>query len=291
MHRLATLSLLVLTSSALARDVKTIKIWPGKAPGEKGDVPAETREVKESPRKVTLIRNVSEPTLTFYPAPRGKATGAAMLVCPGGGYNVLAADLEGSEVAEWLNSIGVHAYVLHYRVPRRKEQPYHVAPLQDAQRALGLLRAGAKENGIDPARIGILGFSAGGNLSALAATNFDKRAYETVDDADKASCRPDFAVLVYPAYLATKEGTLAPEVRVSKETPPCFFVHASDDKGVPPENSLAMYLALKKVSVAGEVHIYTTGGHGFGLRPSDHPISTWPARCEAWLRAQGFLKK
>jgi acetyl esterase/lipase len=211
------------------------------------------------------------------------------VICPGGGYQILAMDLEGEEIAAWLNSIGVTGTVLKYRVPARKDQPRYEAPLQDAQRAVSLVRSKATEWKVDPARIGILGFSAGGHLSATASTNFDKRHYESIDAVDQISCRPDFTVLVYPAYLS--EGTqLNPEIRVNAQTPPVFFVHAGDDR-ISSENSVAMYLALKHAGVPAELHAYATGGHGFGLRPSAHPASTWPARCAEWMKARGLLEK
>lgn len=197
--------------------------------------------------------------------------------------------MEGTEVADWLNSIGVTGIVLKYRVPRRKDREKHDAPLQDAQRAMSLVRSHADEWGIDTNRIGILGFSAGGHLSATAATNYDKRHYEAIDKVDQESCRPNFAVLVYPAYLVEGEG-LAPEIRVTSETPQTFFAHAGDDR-IGAENSIGMYLALKKVNVPAELHVFASGGHGFGLRPSDHPASTWPQRCEQWMQSRGFLDK
>lgn len=280
-----------LHTCALADDAPLrLPIWPGTAPGEKGDIGEERTLPAEGARPVTRLTNVARPEILVYQAPKDRATGAAVLVCPGGGYHILAMDLEGEEVAQWLNSIGVSAIVLKYRVPRRADQPKHQAPLQDAQRAMSLVRSRADEWGIDPNRIGILGFSAGGHLSATAATNFDRRAYEAVDAIDQVSCRPNFAVLVYPAYLI-QENTLelSPEIRVSASTPPTFFAHASDD-GIGPENSIAMYLALKKAGVASELHIYARGGHGFGLRPSEHPASTWPARCEQWMKSQGILR-
>jgi len=214
-----------------------------------------------------------------------------VLICPGGGYNILAMDLEGEEVAAWLNSIGVTGIVLKYRVPRRKDQPAHVAPLMDAQRAVGIVRSRAKEWGIKADHIGILGFSAGGHLAAATSTNFDKRHYEPIDDIDKISSRPDFTVLVYPAYLTEKgKDQLAPEIRVTKQTPPTFFAHAGDD-GISPENSIMMYLALKRAGVPAELHVYVNGGHGFGLRAAASPAVTWPARCEEWLRTRGLVAK
>lgn len=269
----------------------TLQIWPGDAPGEKGDIGEEGLQPlkPEEKRPILRLANVSRPTITLYKPPKETDTGAAVMICPGGGYSILALNLEGQEVAAWLNSIGVTGIVLEYRVPRRKGLLKHEAPLQDAQRAMSLVRSNAQAWSIDPAKIGILGFSAGGHLSATAATNFDRRAYPSIDEVDKISCRPDFAVLVYPAYLIEGEG-LAPEIRVGPETPPVFFAHASDN-GISAENSIAMYVALKRAKVPAELHIYAKGGHGFGLRPSPNPCCTWPERCGEWMKSQGIIEK
>jgi acetyl esterase/lipase len=266
-----------------------IPLWPKGAPGEKGDVGAEKSETKGN---ITRISNVTQPTLTVFPAPPDHNTGTAVVICPGGGYNILAWDLEGTEVAEWLNTLGVTGIVLKYRVPARKGQERYAAPLQDAQRAVGVVRHRAPEWGIDPHRIGILGFSAGGHLSATLCTNHDKRTYERVDDADDVACRPDFAVLIYPAYLtAGKENDqLAPELKVTKETPPTFIVLTEDDP-VHVECGLVYYLALKKAKVPAEMHLYPKGGHGYGLRSSSNLVSTWPKRAEDWLRSLGLLER
>ncbi len=271
-----------------------LEVWPGKVPGEDGKIGDEkVLDSKPGEKQVKRITNVSKPTLTVFRPAKDKDTGAAVLICPGGGYNILAWDLEGEEVAAWLNSIGVTGIVLKYRVPRRPNQAKGEPPLgpqQDAQRALSLVRSKAKEWGIDPQRLGILGFSAGGHLTAATATNFDKRTYEPVDEIDKLSCRPDFAVLIYPAYLMAKDkDELNPEIRVRKDCPPMFFAHAGND-GVKADNSVLMYLALKRAGVPAELHVYTTGGHGFGLRPSSQLCSTWPQRCADWLRNQGIVK-
>jgi acetyl esterase/lipase len=289
---LAVILIPALSAAGADKQPMTVDVWPGKAPGETGTIGEEKfLEQKAGEKKVKRLTNVSKPTLTIFRPAKDKDTGAAVVICPGGGYNILAWDLEGEEVAEWLNSIGVTGIVLKYRVPRRPDQPKDkppIGPLQDVQRALSLVRGKAKDWGVNPQRIGVLGFSAGGHLTAAAATNFDKRAYEPLDDVDKVSCRPDFAVLVYPAYLAVKDKEdLMPDIRVSKETPPCFFAHAADD-GVSAENSVQMYRALRKAGVKAELHIYASGGHGFGLRPSDHPCCTWPQRCAEWLQAQGI---
>ena len=276
---------------------ETISLWPGVAPGEKGDIGEEKDttppDANVKPEDyIVRLGNVSRPTITVYPAPKDKDTGAAVLVCPGGGYHILAMNLEGSEVCEWLNSLGVTAFLLKYRVPVRVGLERHVAPLQDAQRALGIIRHRAKEWGIDPKRLGILGFSAGGHLSAAASTNYETRTYPAVDEADKESCRPDFTVLIYPAYLTAKDDLIhiAPEIKVTANTPQTFIAMTQDDP-VHVENGLVYTLALQKAKVSVELHIYPVGGHGYGLRPSKNQVSHWPRRVSQWLTAQGLLKK
>lgn len=286
------LLVLWLVPVVLAADAaQTLNVWPGAVPGEKGDIGAEQWQPPpkgENP-PITRLMNVSKPTLAIYPPPKEKNTGTAVLICPGGGYHILAMNHEGEDVATWLNSIGVTGIVLKYRVPARKGQPRHLAPLQDAQRAMSLLRAQAKELSINADRIGILGFSAGGNLAAIASTNFDQRAYEPLDETDKVSCRPDFAVLIYPAWLVDeKTKVLAPEVRVTPQTPPIFFAHAGDDK-IWGESSIQMHLALRQNKVPTELHVFEGGGHGFGMRPIPHPIAGWPKLCEQWLRARKLI--
>jgi acetyl esterase/lipase len=276
---------------AAAQQPASVKVWPVKAPGETDEV-GEEKLLPAKPKALAqkLLTNVSEPTLTVYRPAKEKDTGVAVVVCPGGGYRVLAMDLEGEEVAAWLNSIGVTGIVLKYRVPARKDVAQHKLPLADAQRALSVVRARAKEWGIDPKRVGILGFSAGGHLAAAAATNYAKRAYDPIDETDTLLCRPDFVVLVYPAYLAAKGGGLNPEIRVTTRTPPTFLVHAGDDP-ISPENSVTFYQALRRNKVPAELHIYAGGGHGFGLRRSERPCSSWPQRCEEWMSARGILDK
>jgi acetyl esterase/lipase len=492
-------AVLWLSPSSQAQEKPVVlDVWPGKVPGETGKI-GDEKLLDPNPKDkkaVMRLTNVSKPTITIFRPKKDKDTGAAVVICPGGGYNILAWDLEGEEVAAWLNSIGVTGIVLKYRVPRRpgdaKDKP-PIGPLQDAQRAMSLVRSKASEWNIDAKRIGILGFSAGGHLAAATSTNYDKRAYESMDDVDKVSCRPDFAVLVYPAYLTAKrvaergvdlvvlakdqplqlpsdldekigeriakipavkavdfslsdyvsvpkgqakgeevriivqgwrhdsfmmdkfrfvsgrkfkegekgvallgnrqadilkkkvgdnvtiegeslkvigifegptgfensflvmplpelqrmklrkgrvtgfsvilkngdekqvkaakeaieglqnekgeslrlaaepisryldkygfaDDDLAADIRVTKDSPRTFFAHASND-GVKSDNSVQMYLALKRAGVAAELHIYATGGHGFGLRASNQPCSTWPERCGEWLRNQGLLKQ
>jgi acetyl esterase/lipase len=278
-----------------AAPAASIPLWPAEAPGEKGAIGEEKDTSGPKSNLVQgkpLIRlgNVSKPTLTVYRPAKDKDTGASVIICPGGGYNILAYDLEGSEVCEWLNSIGVTGVLLKYRVPKRTGLEKHTAALQDAQRAVGLVRARAGEWGLDPKRIGILGFSAGGHLAAAACNNYDKRTYEPVDDADKQSCRPDFAVLIYPAYLTVKEqgDKVAPELPVTTNTPPTFLAMTQDD-GVRVESALFYYLALKNAKVPAEIHLYPTGGHGYGLRPSQHAVTTWPQRAAEWMGTRGLL--
>ena len=295
---LAALTLtFLLPLAARCAEPEPIRLWPKEAPGEKGDIGAEADMTKPTEglvagKRVMRIGNVSQPTMTIFSPPKDKDTGAAVLVCPGGGYNILAWDLEGTEVCEWLNSIGVTGVLLKYRVPKRAGLEKSAAALQDAQRALGVVRQRAKELGIDPKRIGVLGFSAGGHLAAALCNNYDARTYPKADDADEQSCRPDFAVLVYAAYLTVKEegDKLAPDMRVTAQTPPTFLVQTQDDS-VRVETSLFYYLALKNAKVPAELHIYPAGGHGYGLRPSDHAVTTWPARTAEWMEKRGLLKK
>jgi acetyl esterase/lipase len=267
----------------------TLDLWPGKAPGETKDLPPEALQpAKPGQLQIARLGNVSKPQISIY-RPE-KPNGACVVVAPGGGYSILAIEHEGTEVAAWLNSIGVTAVVLKYRVPRRADQtPRNLAMLQDAQRAVGLVRGKAGEWGIYPNRLGMLGFSAGGDLTASLSTNYAKRLYDPVDATDKLSCRPDFAVLVYPGGMTDKAGVLRPELAVTKQTPPTFFAHCSDDP-VSSENSIAYYRELKKAGVPAELHLYATGGHGFGLRPGKGPASDWPKRCAEWMAARGLLK-
>lgn len=271
-----------------------IDLWPGAAPGESATATPPEKDLppQKETRAVRRVGNVSKPTLTHYAVPADKASGAAVVIAPGGGYNILAWDLEGEEVAAWLNTVGVTAFVLKYRVPRRPEDAKDAAPkaaLIDAQRAIRLVRSRAKEFGIDPAKVGMLGFSAGGNLTALTCTNYDTPQYPAADAADEVSSRPDFAALIYPAYLVEpKTGQLFESVKVTAKTPPTFLAHAFDDP-VTPVNSLVYALELKRFKVPCELHLYSAGGHGYGLRPAG-PATTWPKRCEEWLATLKLTK-
>ena len=268
-----------------------ILLFPKGAPGETTKLieKADADGGKTGGETVLRITNVSEPTITVYSAPDEVATGAAVVVCPGGVYNILAYDLEGDEVCEWLNNLGVTAVLLKYRVPRREGRAKHEAPLQDVQRAIGYVRTHAEEMNLDPQRIGVMGFSAGGHLSAMASNNFDKRTYPAVDAADKASCRPDFCLLVYPAYLDGENFQLAPEVKVSSTTPPTMMIQAEDDKSYI-NSSLFYYYALKEAGVPAWMHLYSKGGHGYGLRDTGAAVNEWPDRAEDWFREIGVIE-
>lgn len=278
-----------------------IPLWPGTAPDEVGELGDERTlmspqldrkqvEVTESTRMVT---NVSKPTITVYQPPAEKKTGTAVLICPGGGYWNLYWQLEGEEVAAWLNTLGVTGIILKYRVPRRaddvKNEPAR-RPLQDAQRAVSLVRHRASEWGIDPNRIGMVGFSAGGHLAIATATNFKTRTYPSADEVDRVSCRPDFAIAAYSGYLKAKDrDELAAGMQVPAGTPPVFLVHGGADLISDPAHSVIMYLALQRAQVPTELHIYATAAHDFGVRSVDHPCSEWTRSCAAWLKKQGFL--
>jgi acetyl esterase/lipase len=272
----------------------TINVWPGVAPGEAPNQPAEvdTTTAKDNliaGRPLVRLGHVSVPTITLY-RPKGTNSGAAVVVFPGGGYNILAIDLEGTEVCDWLNSVGVTCVLLKYRVPGTGPYPKSPAALEDAQRAVGLVREHASEWGIDPHRVGVLGFSAGGHLAAALSTHFDQRLYPPVDDADKQSCRPDFAVVVYPGYLAIADKNFAANADIvpTDKTPPTFLVQAEDDT-VHVENAVVYFMALKNAKVPAELHIYSEGGHGYGLRRTRLPVTTWPKSVEIWLHTIGVL--
>ncbi|QEL20057.1 alpha/beta hydrolase [Limnoglobus roseus] len=285
--------LLLFASASLADDPKptvTLDLWPGKAPGETKDLPPEALNVPKAGQiEVKRLGNVSKPQISVYQPEN--PNGACVVIAPGGGYSILAIEHEGTDVAKWLNSLKVTAVVLKYRVPKREKQsPDNLAMQQDAQRAVGLVRSKAKEWKLDPAKIGMLGFSAGGHLTACLCTNNEKRLYDKVDDADAVSCRPDFAVLVYPAYLVKKDTTdVTDQLPVTKQTPPTFFAHASDDP-VSCENSIGFYRALKKNGVPAEMHLFAKGGHGFGMQPNRGPASDWPKLCGDWMKATGIVK-
>jgi acetyl esterase/lipase len=289
---LAATTVLCLAFVAAAAEPKVEVLWPDGAPGAKGNAEGD------------------KPTLTLYvPAPE-KATGAAIVICPGGGYGALAMDHEGHQIGQWLNSFGVAGFIVKYRHRNSGAGYGHPAPLQDAQRAIRTVRSRAGEWGVDPNRIGILGFSAGGHLASSAATHFNESFCEPKDKIDAASCRPDFAVLVYPVISFTEPFThtgsrknllgagadqalvekMSNEKQVTPQTPPTFLVHTWEDKGVPAENSISFYLALRKAKVPAEMHLFLKGPHGFGLGQKLGGASAWPKLCEKWMEESGFLK-
>ena len=279
------------TKAADSREVKLL--WPDGAPGAKG------------------TEDGDKPSITIYLPAKDKANGAAVVIFPGGGYGHLAMDHEGHQIAEWLNSFGVAGFIVKYRHSRSGAGYGHPAPLQDAQRAVRTVRSGTKKWNIDPDRIGIMGFSAGGHLASSAGTHFKQRYSEVKDEIDRASCRPDFMILMYPVVSFTESFThkgsrrnllgenpdaelvenLSNEKQVTPETPPTFLVHADDDKAVPPENSIYFYLALRKADVPAEMHIYEKGGHGFGPGADKGAVSSWMLRCSDWMRGRGLLDK
>jgi acetyl esterase/lipase len=241
----------------------------------------------------TYVANVSRPTITVY-APRGRNTGAAVLVFPGGGYEVLAIDLEGTEACDWATSKGMTCVLLKYRVPCAVSGPHRecLTALQDAQRAISLVRFNANKWHIDPHKIGVLGFSAGGHMVVTTTTEFPRRAYRAVDAVDALSCRPDFGIALYPGHLSTHaQPTLNSHVHVTSSTPPTMLVQAKDDPVDPVENSLVYFAALQKAGVPAELHIFVHGGHAFGLRPTDQPITHWPALAESWLASIGMIAR
>jgi acetyl esterase/lipase len=291
MRRLATLffsiAIITVAMPAWAVGPTPTPLWPGDVPNALG---------KEEP---------DTPTVRIHKPPQGKSNGAAVVVCPGGGYSIIAMDHEGSQVAHFLNSKGITALVLRYRL-----SPYrHPVPLSDAQRAIRYARANAESLGISPKRIGVMGFSAGGHLASTAATHFDAGKPDATDPVDKVSCRPDFLILGYPVISLTAEfahkgsvgnllgnnadqaqlDNLSNEKQVTKDTPPTFLFHTAEDTGVPPENSLAFFAALRKHKVPAELHIYQQGPHGVGLAPGDPALNTWKDRLIDWLRQNAFL--
>jgi acetyl esterase/lipase len=275
-----------------AQKNEVVLLWPNGAPGALGD------------------KDEDKPSLTFYPAPKDKANGAAVVICPGGGYVVHAWEKEGTKFAEWFNSIGVSAYVLKYRLGSWDHKRYqHPTMWQDGTRAMRYVRSRAKEWGLNPEHIGIMGFSAGGHLASTVGTHFDAGNPDSSDPIEKVSSRPSFLILAYPVISFTTPYThrftrgvligdnpdpalanyLSSELQVTTFTPPTFLVHADDDNGVPPENSILFYLALKKANVPAEMHIFNKGGHGFGIAADKPELAIWTDNLKNWLKSEGFL--
>jgi acetyl esterase/lipase len=280
--------------SVLADEPLVLNLWPAEPPDETAKLSPEGDRTKPTDRliagrRVARIGDVSVPQLAVYKPPQAIDTGAVVVICPGGGHHILAYDLEGTEVAEWLNSIGVTGIVLKYRVPFRDPERRYRAALQDAQRAVRLVRGNANEWKLDPRRIGICGFSAGGETAALASLMANEQHYPAVDEFDKLSSRPDFTILVYPAGMADADNRqLRDYIPVNAEAPPMFFVHAFDDP-VSVQHSLLLAGKLSQVGGSAELHVFATGGHGYGLRPTDDAVTQWPIRAAQWLREQGTL--
>jgi acetyl esterase/lipase len=287
----STVLTLALTLALPAADAPKVELlWPQGAPGAKG------------------AEEADKPTLTIFTPPEGKANGTAVVICPGGGYGFLAVDHEGKQIGEWLTQHGVTAFMLKYRIAPRY---HHPAPLQDAQRAIRTVRARAKEWNVDPKRVGIWGFSAGGHLASTAGTHFDDGKPDAGDPIERVSCRPDFLILAYPvitleppyAHLGSRDNllgknadpklveSLCNEKQVTSRTPPTFLFHTDEDRGVVPENSVLFYLALKKAKVAAELHIYEKGPHGVGLAQKVPGASTWPDRLADWMKARKLLER
>ena len=278
-----------------ARGLSETPIWPGVVPDA---APSAGPEIDTTTSKDQLIAgkplirlgNVSIPTMTVYP-PKGKNTGAAVVVFPGGGYRILAIDLEGTEVCDWLTSSGVTCILLKYRVPDSGPYPKSPMALEDAQRTVGLVRFRAESMHVDPHKIGVLGFSAGAHLAAALSTHYSQRLYKPIDMADQVSCRPDFAVVIYPGYLALadKNFELNPDLPVTRDTPPTFLLQTEDDHVAHVESSLRYYEALKAAGVPVEMHLYTEGVHGYGLRKTKLPVTGWPRLVDVWLRTIGMV--
>lgn len=305
MVRAIAFTCLVMVSSNLFGQSKVIDIWNGKVPGSIRN--ANYKQTVDSLNNWTKMRFVTDPTLDMYPAPVEKATGTAVIICPGGGYWGLAIAHEGAAIAHWFNSFGVTAFVLKYRLPSDDIMTdKSVGPLQDAQKAIRVVRQHAKEWAINPNKIGIMGFSAGGHLASTLSTHFNEKIYEPVD---ATSARPDFSLLIYPVismetgitHMGSRESLLGKtpsadrikhfsnELQVNGDTPPAFLVHSMNDEAVPVQNSIGYGLAMEKYHVPCELHIYQSGGHGYGMGQSKNTESSWPDACRRWLEARGFL--
>jgi acetyl esterase/lipase len=275
MKKLFILTLMTLSLSGFSQNKELVSLWPGKVPGE---VKEKKPPVVDASRNDNVLRysEVTNPALEIWPAGQNN-TRAAFVICPGGGYRILAYDKEGTEIAAWLNKLGFNAFVLQYRIPDKRE-----GALQDAQRAIRYVRMNAAKWNIDPEKIGIMGFSAGGSLSARTSTMFGKRSYSPVDKADTLSCRPSFAMLIYPAYLDQGPGnSLTPELELTKDTPPLFIFQTADDTYG--NSALVMTTAMRNSKLPVELHLMPTGGHGYGLRPGNDAAEAWPLLAEKWL--------
>jgi acetyl esterase/lipase len=283
MRYLFLILFMMFSVTAFSQEKELIHLWPGKVPGEtkEKNIPVQAPSRNDN---VLRLAEITDPAIEVWLPEKASINGSAVIICPGGGYNILAYDKEGTEIAAWLNKLGFTALVLQYRVPNKKE-----GALQDAQRALRLVRFNAEKWNINPQKIGIMGFSAGGSLSARAGTMFSKKTYSPVDKADSLSCRPDFAMLIYPAYLDLGPNlTLTTELQLSKEVPPMFIFQTSDDTHG--NSALVMSGALRMAKLPVEVHLLAKGGHGYGLRPGIDAAETWPVLAEKWLKNSVLTK-
>jgi acetyl esterase/lipase len=270
------LLLMMITQSAYSQKKDIVHLWPGKVPGEIKEKSGPVTAASENDN-ITRISEVTDPAFEVFLPERSVRNGAAVIVCPGGGYHILAWDLEGTEIATWLNKNGYAAFVLQYRVPQKRE-----GALQDAQRALRIIRKDASIYAVNPEKIGIMGFSAGGSLTARASTLFHKYTYSPVDKADSLSCRPSFAMLIYPAYLDQGPGlSLTPELVLGPDTPPMFIFQAADDQYA--NSAIVMAQSLRNAKISVELHLVPAGGHGYGLRQGNNAAETWPGLAEKWL--------
>ncbi len=290
----STLLSFVCCSAFVTADQPEIELWPQGLPAGAVQLDPDTITKLKSELTEERIKYVDAATLTVYEAPKETANGCAVIICPGGGYNILAWPKEGLEVAEWFNSIGVTAFVLKYRVPRRIPDNIHWEPMQDVQRAIRVVRHGAKQWNVDPKRIGTLGFSAGGHLTVMSGVQYNTKCYDRVDEADDLSCRPDFMCPIYCAYLGNeyndKVAELGDLVTVTKDTPPTFMAVTWDDAMRGAQSAL-LFARLREHGVPAELHAYTKGGHGYGMRPSNDPVSHWNEHLATWLETTGLLQR
>lgn len=289
----ALLTLQSVDAALLAAEPVVLDLWPAEPPDETLELPPEADETKPSDRliagrRIIKLGNVSTPQIAVYRPTQVPSTRTAVVICPGGGHHILAYDLEGTEVAEWLNSLGVTAILLKYRVPYRHKEKRWLAAVQDAQRAMSLVRSQASRWDLDTNRIGMCGFSAGGQTAALTSL-LKERQYSALDDIDRVPYKPGFALLIYPGGLTNSDHSkLDDRFSVGPDVPPMFFVHAFDDN-VSVQNSLLLASALRGVGGSAELHVFASGGHGYGLRPTEEPVTHWPEQAGVWLRRQGFL--
>jgi acetyl esterase/lipase len=278
--KLYLLILVFLSSTVIfAQEKELIKLWPEQVPGESEEKHPPVKSDNTS-GNVLRITDITDPAIVIFPASKSNNNEAGIVVCPGGGYSKLAVDKEGYEIAEWLNTLGYSAFVLQYRVPKKQE-----GALQDVQRAIRIVRANSAKWNLIPSKLGVMGFSAGGSLSARASTMYQENTYSKIDKTDDISCRPDFAMLIYPAYLDKGENrSLTPELKVNELTPPTFIFQTADDRLA---NSALVYTqALRDAKVSVELHLLPTGGHGYGMRPGNIAAETWPGLAEKWLSTQ-----